>query len=159
MKNIEELTKLLEERKNVFLGASERLDSKGIDMKIVSLILESICDDEPIILLDENAIKDIVCGKSVLFFGVVSSTITELDYEIRKIFNNQQGDSEFFDATNILIYISCGNDISMQIINKIASEIKQYVNAEVPMKIGCGISNDRDIIHVFIVGSKNTKKM
>lgn len=73
------------------------------------------------------------------------------------MFENQQLVSEIFDATNILVYISCDHDTSMQVINKIASQIKQHVKSEVQMKIGYGISDGGETIQVYIVGSSNTK--
>jgi cell division GTPase FtsZ len=64
---------------------------------------------------------------------------------------------EIFDATNILVYVSCGNDTPIQVINKITAQIKQHVESEVQMKIGCGINDDGDMIHVYIIGSNDTK--
>jgi cell division GTPase FtsZ len=152
-----ELTKILVERKNSLFDASEEFHLKEIDLKIVSLINEFICDDMPIILLDENHIKDIICGKADLYFGVVSATRTELDYEIQQMFKNQQLVYEIFEATNILVYVSCGKDTSIQVINKITSEIKQHVKPEVQMKIGCGINDGGEMIQVYIVGSTTEK--
>ncbi|WP_027398984.1 hypothetical protein [Anaerovorax odorimutans] len=153
---ISELTKLLEER-NSLIDTLKIHDLSELDMKIVSAILEIINEDKPIIFLDEYDVKDMICGKVGLHFMASSFMLTELNHKIQHILKDEIFNTEVFDAENILLYISCGKDISIQVINKIASEIKSHVKLEVQIKLGCGISDDENIIHVYVIYSRNKR--